>query len=278
LKERLAAGSIRLIRLLIDAMIVIFALFPIVWGLSTSLKSIDKILALPPQLIPESPSYEHYATLLHNKTYLFAFNSAVVALGTLGISLLFGVLAGYAIARYQFRGRTLFLLTTVAVMSVPIASLLVPTYTLMAQLGLLNSRVGLMLLYSAYQMPLVIWILYAYFLTVPVELENAALIDGYSRLQVLARIVVPLSGPGLIAAGLFVLTFAWNDFVVAVVMLASEEVRTLPISIYLYLGFSGRQWGPLLAASMVSILPVVAIFVYFQRYFLSGLTGGGVKG
>jgi ABC-type glycerol-3-phosphate transport system permease component len=123
-----------------------------------------------------------------------------------------------------------------------------------------------------------VWILYGYFQTLPEALENAARIDGYGRLAVLRKVVLPLSWPGLIAAGLFVLTFAWNDFVVAVAMTTSENVRTLPVAIYHYLGFFGREWGPLTAAAMVSIVPVVAVFVIFQRYFLSGMTGGGVKG
>ena len=104
------------------------------------------------------------------------------------------------------------------------------------------------------------------------------MIDGCSRLRTLRKIVLPLSGPGLVAAGLFVLTFAWNDFVVAVVMVSAEEAKTLPVAIYGYLGFYGRDWGPLTAAAMLSIVPVIAVFIAFQRYFLSGMTGGGVKG
>jgi len=166
----------------------------------------------------------------------------------------------------------------VAVMSIPLPSLLVPTFTFLAQIDLINTLTGLVLLYTAYQLPMTVWILYGYFLTLPEALENAARIDGYGRLATLRKVVLPLSWPGLIAAGLFVLTFAWNDFVVAVAMNTSESVRTLPVAIYHYLGFFGREWGPLTAAAMVSIVPVVAVFVLFQRYFLSGMTGGGVKG
>jgi len=134
------------------------------------------------------------------------------------------------------------------------------------------------LLYTAYQLPLAVWVLYGYFRTIPTEYENAAMVDGYSRLAALRKVVLPLSAPGLIAAGLFTLTFAWNDFVVAVAMNSSDDARTLPVAIYTYLGFFGREWGPLTAAAMVSIVPVIAVFVIFQKYFLSGMTGGGVKG
>jgi multiple sugar transport system permease protein len=111
-----------------------------------------------------------------------------------------------------------------------------------------------------------------------VVLVHAARIDGCSRLETLRKVVLPLSGPGLVAAGLFVLTFAWNDFVVAVVMTSSEDAKTLPVAIYGYLGFYGRDWGPLTASAMLSIVPVIAVFVVFQRYFLSGMTGGSIKG
>jgi ABC-type glycerol-3-phosphate transport system permease component len=120
--------------------------------------------------------------------------------------------------------------------------------------------------------------LYGYFLSLPREIEQAARIDCYSHLGVLRRVVLPLSRTGLVAAALFVVVFAWNDFVVAVTMTSSEAARTLPVAIYFYLGFYGREWGPLLAASILSIIPIIAAFVFVQRYFMSGMTGGSVKG
>ncbi|WP_372621780.1 carbohydrate ABC transporter permease [Falsiroseomonas sp.] len=180
--------------------------------------------------------------------------------------------------RYDFRGRTAAMMVIVAVMSIPIASLLVPTFTLISVLGLFDTRLGLVLLYTAYQLPAAIWMLYGYFMSLPVEVENAARVDGCTPLATLRKVVLPLSKPGLVAAALFILVFAWNDFVVAVTMTSSEATRTFPVAIYFYLGFYGREWGPLLAASLVSIVPIIAVFVFLQRYFMSGLTGGGVKG
>lgn len=205
-------------------------------------------------------------------------NSAIVSFFTVALSLTLGALAGYALARFSFRGKALVMFLIVAVMSIPLPSLIVPTFTFLALIGLTNTLLGLVLLYTAYQLPITVWILYAYFRTIPSQLENAAMIDGYTRLQALRKVVLPLSGPGLVAAGLFVVTFAWNDFVVAVAMNSSDEVRTLPVAIYNYLGFFGREWGPLTASAMVSIVPVIVVFIIFQRYFLSGMTGGSVKG
>lgn len=264
--------------LLASAAIVVAALFPIVWGLLTSFKPAAEIVAVPPRLLPSRFTLEHYRAILDTGVLRYLWNSLVVSAGTVAVCLACGAIAAYALARLRFRGRTAVMLMIVMVMSIPIPSLLIPTYTLVSDLGLVNTRLSLVLVYSAYQLPIVVWILATYYQSLPEELERAAAIDGYGRLETLWRIVLPLSRPGLIAATLFVVTFAWNDFVVAVVLLASDEVRTLPIGIYNYLGFYGREWGPLLAASMVSIVPLVAVFVFLQRYFVAGMTGGGVKG
>jgi ABC-type glycerol-3-phosphate transport system permease component len=262
----------------IMTVVVLVALFPIVWGLSTSLKPPSDILRLPPVVIPSPPSFEHYRTLIETGIGRYVLNSAIVSFFTVVLSLLLGALAAYALARFTFRGKSVVMFVIIAVMSIPLPSLTVPTFTFLALLGLTNSLLGLVLLYTAYQLPITVWILYGYFRTIPTQLENAAMIDGYTRMQALRKVVLPLSGPGLVAAALFVVTFAWNDFVVAVAMNSSDEVRTLPVAIYNYLGFFGREWGPLTASAMVSIVPVIIVFVLFQRYFLSGMTGGSVKG
>ncbi len=275
---------VRVIRLrkigdfLLNAIIVLFALAPLLWGLSSSLKPTNRILQVPPELIPSEVTFAHYETLIENQLFHYMANSAIVSAATVALCLAVGAFAGYALSRFAFPGRNLVMLAVVTVMSIPIASLLVPTYTLIANLGLLDTRTGLVLLYTAYELPIVIWIMFGYFNTIPRQLENAAMIDGYSRFDALRRVILPLAGPGLIASGLFVLTAAWNDFVVAVVMTSAEAVRPLPVAVYFYLGFFGREWGPLLAASMVSIAPIILIFVIFQKYFVSGVTGGSVKG
>lgn len=274
--QRRARGR-SLVNGLINIAIAVFALAPILWGLSTSLKPTPSILVYPPQIIPSHPTLEHYRLLFQTDIQTPIINSVIVSIGAVLLSLGIGSIAAYGIARLPFRGKTLLLFFIVALMSIPLPSLIVPTFTFLANINLNNSLTGLILLYSAYQIPFVVWILYSYFLSLPIELENAALIDGYSRLQTLRKVVLPLSGPGLVAAGLFVVTFAWNDFVVAVAMISSSEIKTLPVAIYGYLGFYGRDWGPLTAAAIISILPVIAVFVLFQRYFLSGMTSGGTK-
>lgn len=268
----------RFSRIAVNAVIGTVALLPILWGFFSSLKPTDKIVEFPPRLLPENPTLEHYVRIFADQAAYYIANSIAVSLASVLLTLAFGALAGYAIARFRFQGRDGLMMATVAIMSIPIASLLVPTFTLLSAVGLADTRLGLVLLYAAYQLPVVVWMLYGYFLSLPVEIEDAARVDGCSPMRTLVKVVLPLSKPGLVAAGLFVLIFAWNDFVVAVTMTSSETARTFPVAIYFYLGFYGREWGPLLAASIVSIIPIVAIFVFLQRHFVSGLTGGGVKG
>ncbi|MGG5823445.1 carbohydrate ABC transporter permease [Falsiroseomonas sp. HW251] len=268
----------RAARAAVNLLIAAYALFPILWGLSSSLKPADRIVAFPPRLLPEAPTFEHYVRVFQDDAAFYILNSVVVSAATVALTLLLGAMGGYALARHDFRGRGAVMIAIVSVMSIPIASLLVPTFTLVSVAGLFDTRLGLVLLYTAYQLPAAIWMLYGYFTTLPVELEQAARVDGCSPMRTLRKVVLPLSKPGLVAAALFILVFAWNDFVVAVTMTSSQEVRTFPVAIYFYLGFYGREWGPLLAASLVSIVPILAVFVFLQRYFLSGLTGGGVKG
>jgi len=275
---RAAIALRKTVDIAVTALVAAVCLAPILWGLSTSLKPANRIMEYPPRLVPETISFEHYQTLWDQGILHYIMNSVLVSAFTIALCLGVGSLAGYALARFAFPGKSAILFTIVAVMSVPISSLLVPTFGFMVDLNLLNTRTGLVLLYAAYELPMTVWILQAFFQTIPVELERAAMVDGYSRMQAIRRVILPLSTTGLVAAGLFVLTFAWNDFVVALVMTTNEDARTLPIAIYNFLGYYGREWGPLTAGAMVSIVPLITIFVIFQRHFLAGATGGSVKG
>lgn len=268
----------RALRLLVSLFIAAVALFPILFGLSSSFKDPREIIRFPPSLLPESATLENYFAIWNAGIAGFLTNSLVVSALTVLLCVALGAPAAYALARYRFAGRAGIVGVIIAVMSIPVASLLIPTYTLIADIGLMNTHSGLVLVYTAYQLPIAIWILAAYFQSLPEELEWSAMMDGYSRFQTLWRVVLPLSRPGLVAAVLFIVVFAWNDFVVAVTLLSSEEKRTLPIAIYNFLGFYGREWGPLLASAMVATLPILVLFILLQRYFVAGMTGGGVKG
>jgi len=275
---RMGSVARGLLRLGVSLLIAAAALFPILFGLSSSFKTAREVIRFPPSLLPAEPTLENYRAIWEAGVAGFLGNSLIVTAATVALCVGLGAPAAYALARYRFVGRTPVIIVIVAVMSIPVASLLIPTYTLLADVGLMNTHTGLVLVYTAYQLPIVIWILAAYFQSLPEELEWSAMMDGYSRFQTLWRVVLPLSRPGLVAAVLFVAVFAWNDFVVAATLLSSEEKRTLPIAIYNFLGFYGREWGPLLASAMVATVPILVLFVLLQRYFVAGMTGGGVKG
>ena len=268
----------RMVALAILIFISMVILGPILWGFSTSLKAPKKILEYPPRFIPDEPTLMHYMTIFKSGIMHYFVNSTLITVSTVIICLSVGSLAGFALSRFRYRGHTATLMLIVLIMSIPLVSLMVPTYTFLAKTGLMNTRIVLILLYAAYQLPMSVWILKSFFDTLPVELEEAAMIDGLTQTQALLRIVMPLSLPGMIAAGLFVLVFSWNDFVIALIMTSSDAVRTLPVGIYNYLGFFGREWGPLMASAMVSIVPIILLFIIFQRYFLSGMSRGAVKG
>jgi ABC-type glycerol-3-phosphate transport system permease component len=268
----------RMVALAILIFISMVILGPILWGFSTSLKAPKKILEYPPQFIPDEPTLMHYMTIFKSGIMHYFLNSTLITVSTVIICISVGSLAGFALSRFRYRGNTATLMLIVLIMSIPLVSLMVPTYTFLAKTGLMNTRAVLILLYAAYQLPMSVWILKSFFDTLPVELEEAAMIDGLTQTQALFRIVMPLSLPGMIAAGLFVLVFSWNDFVIALIMTSSDAVRTLPVGIYNYLGFFGREWGPLMASAMVSIVPIILLFIIFQRYFLSGMSRGAVKG
>ncbi len=276
--NRVRSKASRIVFWVVAVVICLLMLGPILWGISTSLKAPSKILEYPPVLIPREPTLMHYQTLIRTNIHKYIANSGIVSVLSVGLCLLIGSLAAYALARLNFHGHKLIMFGIITIMSIPLVSLMVPTYTFLARLGLIDTRISLVVLYTAYQLPMTIWVLKGFFDTIPSALEKAAMVDGYSRLESLRKIVFPLSLPGLVAAGLFVLVFAWNDFTIALIMTSTDRIRTLPVAVYFYMGFFGREWGPLMAAAIVSIIPIIIIFAVFQRYFLSGMTSGSLKG
>lgn len=268
----------RTINIGVSALVGIIVLFPIFWGFITSIKPTEKILATPPQFIPEPAVSDHYLSIFERGLGRYLMNSVVVSVATVALCTLVGFMAAYALARIEFKGKRLISGGLVIIMSIPLASLLVPTFVLLAKLGLLDTRAGLVLLYTTYELPLTVWLISNFIRTIPESFEHAALMDGYSRFAIMRKIALPLAMPVVVATGLITLVFAWNDFVVSTTMNASEAVKTLPVGIYNFLGIFSREWGPLTAASMISIVPIVLLFIIFQRYFISGLTGGGTKG
>lgn len=257
--------------------VALLALLPFAWAFLTSLKVERQVYAFPPQLLPNPATLYNYGQAIGHGLLLALFNSAVVSLTTVALVLVAGALAAYPLARMTFRGSQLILFLIIAPMMIPGLVNLVPTYIVMAKLELLDSYHGLILIYWVHSLPLAIWILRGFFQTVPYELEDAAAVDGCSRLRMLWSIVLPLSQPALAAVALLVFLNAWNEFVIASIMTSSSVMRTAQVFLYLTMTDVGVNWGEMMASALAINLPVLALFLLLQRRFIAGLTAGALR-
>jgi ABC-type glycerol-3-phosphate transport system permease component len=263
---------------LLMALAIVLALIPFAWAFLTSVKLEHQIYAFPPQVIPNPFTLDNYAGEFVGGLAQGLFNSAFVSFFAVLLTVSAASLAAYPLARLQFRGSQLVLFIIIAPMMIPGLVNLVPTYLILAALGLLDTYLGLILLYWIGSLPIAVWILRGFFRTVPRELEEAAVVDGCSRFQVLIRIMLPVSRPALVTVALLAFLQAWNDFIIASIITTSAEMRTAQIFLYANIGDVEVNWGGLMAAALVVSLPVVLLFLVLQRSFISGLTAGAVKG
>jgi ABC-type glycerol-3-phosphate transport system permease component len=257
---------------------ILLALLPFVWAFLTSVKLQHQIYAFPPEVIPNPFTLFNYVSEFRGGLGQGLFNSAFVSLFSVALTVAAGCLAAYPLARIDFRGSQAVLFVVVAPMMIPGLVNLIPTYLILASLGLLDTYAGLILIYWVGSLPVSVWILRGFFKTVPPELEEAAVVDGCSRIQTLYQIILPVSKPALVAVALLAFLNAWNDFIVASIITTSAEMRTAQIFLYANIGDVEVNWGGLMAAALVVSLPVVLIFFFLQRNFVSGLTAGAVKG
>lgn len=259
--------------------LTIFALFPILWGLGTSLKPNAVINAYPPQWIPTPVTGEHYVRVLTGSNMpLYFRNSFIVLVATTGISIVVASHAAYAADRFRFRGKNIILFGILCTVMIPGISVLIPLYMLANAVGLHDTLLSIILIYSAWLVPTCLWIMRGFFASVPHELDEAGLVDGCSRLQVFYRVIWPLTWPGIGAIAIVVFRYAWNEFIIALTMSSSEYTRTIPVGLYHFVTGFGIEWGKLLAAVMLALIPVVILFVILQRKFVEGLTSGALKG
>jgi len=259
------------------ALVAIVSLLPFAWAFLTSLKVERQVYAFPPQILPNPVTGYNYVQAIGHGLLLALFNSAFISLSTVALVLVAASLAAYPLARISFRGSQVVLFLCIAPMMIPGLVNLVPTYIMMAKLGLLDSYGGLILIYWVHSLPLAIWVLRGFFQALPHELEDAAAVDGASRLRILWAIVLPLSQPALAAVALLVFLNAWNEFVIASIMTSSALMRTAQVFLYLNMTDVGVNWGEMMASGLATNLPVLALFLLLQRRFIAGLTAGSLK-
>ncbi|KJC64810.1 carbohydrate ABC transporter membrane protein 2, CUT1 family [Agreia bicolorata] len=273
-KERLAKVVIILLLLTGAA----FAAFPILWMASSSFKPNTEIFAYPPQLITSTFSFDAYITILTDPTKVrFFINSYVVSLAVTALTLIVAILASYAFSRYEFKGKRPINMIIVSIQAVPPITLLIPFFGLMVVLGLYNTYQGLILTYLVFTLPYAIIMMTGYFNTLPKELDEAARMDGAGPLTVLWRILVPISIPGIVSVGVYTFMIAWNEYLFALTLTRTEDMRTVPIGIQLLMGQNSYQWNEMMAMSILGCIPVLILFLFFQRYFIGGMTAGAVK-
>jgi multiple sugar transport system permease protein len=259
--------------------LVVMVVFPFYWMITTSFKSEDQMRSLSSMFWPSPFVTENYGQLLRKTEFTSWFsNSVIVAVSSTVLATAVGTIGAYALARLRFLGRGFLASATLITYLVPPSILFIPLYAQIRNLGLSNSLYGLIAAYPSFTVPFVTWLLMGYFESIPEELEEAAMIDGATRFGAFWRIVLPLSAPGVLAAGLYAFTQAWNEFLYALVFITDGKLRTLPVGLASFITGDVYGWGYLMAGAVLTTLPVIAAYVYLQKYMVEGLTAGSVKG
>lgn len=256
----------------------IITIYPALRVVSVSLRPGDRLLSTDLAIIPADASLSSYVAVLTGRFPAWLWNSLIITVSTALFGVILASTSAYAFSRWKFPGRGPGLIFLLATQMIPAAMLTVPIYILAVRLGLFNSYRGLLLAYSVGSIPFSIWILKGYYDTIPVDLEEAAMIDGASRITAFIRVILPLSTPALAIVFLFNFMQAWNDFLLARIMLQKEELLTWTLGLVRMQGQFQTQWGQFAAASIIVSIPVMALFLYSSKWLISGLTLGSVKG
>jgi ABC-type glycerol-3-phosphate transport system permease component len=261
------------------AALALWGAFPFLWMLSTSLKQSSEVFASPPTLVPRQLTLGNFARLLTETNFATYFgNSLTVSFATVVLTLGVSAVGAYGLTRFRFPGReTIAALILLTYMFAPIM-VIIPFYILVKQLGLVNTHLALVLSYTTFCLPFCLWLLRAFFQSVPLELEEAALVGGARRGRAVWHVVLPLALPGIIAAGIFTFILAWNDFLFALVLISSDELKTLPVGVNDLFNATIVDWGMIMAAGVMITLPTVGFFAGVQRYLIRGWGSGGLKG
>jgi multiple sugar transport system permease protein len=259
--------------------LLLIVVFPFYWMTISSFKGEDQMRSLRSMFWPSPVVSDNYAHLLGKTEFLGWYrNSVVVSVSSTLLATAIGTIGAYALARLRFLGRAFMASTVLITYLVPPSILFIPLYAQIRNLGMADSLTGLIATYPSFTVPFVTWLLMGYFESIPEELEEAAMIDGATRFGAFRRVVLPLAAPGLLAAALYAFTQAWNEFLYALVFITNVKLRTLPVGLSTFITGDVYGWGYLMAGAVLTTLPVIAAYVYLQKYMVEGLTAGSVKG
>ncbi len=253
--------------------------FPIIWMVSVSLKPTVDTFSLPPKLLPETLNFGGYRRVLESEqSRRFLFNSYILGIAVTGLSVGIGTLAAYGFSRYRFFGDKAAKLFVITTQMVPTITLLIPFFGVIVWLRLYDTMWGLILTYLTFALPYAVIMMNGYLDTIPKDFDEAATIDGCSPLGVLFRVLLPMAAPGIVSTAVYTFLLTWNEFLFALALTRSIEMRTVPVGISMMVGEFGLKWDEMMAFSVIGSLPVLILFVLVQRFIVSGLSDGGVKG
>jgi len=266
---------------LANIMFTVIFMVPFLWAISTSLKLPQNITKLPPRWIPNILSFKNYHTIWNINDGIFStyfMNSIIITACTVLLVVSISAFAGYGFSKLKIPFKSVFFIMILATLMVPFQALLIPLYSIMKNLGLLNTRMALIITYITFQLPFGVFMLTNSFNAIPDSIRESALIDGAGEIRTFFKVLLPLIFPGIATVAIYAAYTTWNDFIIALVLTTSNEIRTLTVGLNnLAVGDYGTSWGLLTSGSIVSFIPMILLYVFLQRYFISGLTSGAVK-
>ena len=256
----------------------LFAGFPVLWMFSNSFKNNSEIFAYPPKFISESFSFSAYTAIFSDSEKLrFFLNSYGIAIAVTLLTLLVSIPAAYTFSRYNFKFKKTLNGVILSLQAIPPITLMIPYFALIVKLHMYNTYQGLILTYMVFTLPYAIIMLTGYFNTLPRDLDEAVKIDGGNAMTTLWRVLVPIAVPGIVTVGIYNFMICWNEFLFALTLTKTNEMRTVPVGIQLLMGQHAYKWNEMMAMSALGCLPILVLFLFFQRYFVGGLTSGSVK-
>ncbi|POZ91615.1 carbohydrate ABC transporter permease [Petrotoga sp. SL27] len=269
-------------RKIIVLLVLAIMLFPFFWIILSSFKSSREIMTMAPSLFPQDPTLAHYQSLFSTRIPSKDFptniiNSLIVGISTGTISIFISVLGAYSLARFPFKGSATFGKILLVVYVLPGIPLLLPIYALLSNIRLIDTLLGLILVYTAMYSPFSVWLLKSFFEAIPIELEEAARVDGASALRAFYSITLPLCVPGIVTSFMFVFVSTWGEYTLAQLIITEGAKKTVPLGLASYMTDQYIEWGPLVAATTLTVIPVLAVFLPLSKYFISGLSAGALK-
>jgi len=259
--------------------VFVVMIFPVYWMVSTAFKTGPNIFSYSPKWLPIPATLANFGDAIHRQYFWQNVrNSLIVVVVVVTLSLALAFLAALALAKFRFYGRKAFIVITIAVLMVPLNALIIPLYITLSRVHEVNKLSGVIITYMTFVLPFAIWTLRGFILGVPRELEEAAMVDGTTRFGAFVRILLPLVAPGLVATSIFAFIQAWNEYIIAYVLLSSPEKQTLTVWLASFTTNRGTEWGPLMAGATLTAVPVVIFFLLVQRRIAFGLTSGAVRG